>query len=206
MRRQTDTDKLKVKPQAERNLSPRSNHGTTPPSSVPEGFLWLGQIGRPHGVRGAFFLKTEDNRTEWPGYTEVQLGITQAKTLKVEKTYLSGGKLAVQLEGVSVREDVESLYNTHLFVSRNQIQLAEEEYLVAELVDCIVEVEGREGNFGRVVALHDFGAQETLEILPNGATQTIFYPFIEKFILSVDEQAKKIRIVDEPAFLDEQNQ
>lgn len=205
MRRPSENEKLKVNPQEGSARSLRTNHGTTPPQSVPEGWLWVGQVGRPHGVRGAFFLKTEDNRTDWPGYSQLLLKAKSENLLKVEKAYCSGGKLALQLVGIQTREAAEELYNAHLFVERSQIILDEGEYLVAELVGCDVEVEGREGVFGRVVAVHDFGAQETLEILPTNAESTIYFPFIEHFIVFVDQHKKIICVKDESAFLDEHN-
>lgn len=182
----------------------RSNHGTTPPPSVPDGWLWLGQVGRPHGVRGAFFLKTQDNRVEWPGYTSVSVGSTQDAARPVEKAYVSGGKLALHLSGMTTREHAEELYNTHLYVSRDQVDLAQSEYLVVDIVGCRVFVEGRAAEFGEVVAVHDFGAQETLEIRPTEAgRETVFFPFTDTFIVEFDPAQKVIVIRDEPVFLDE---
>lgn len=182
----------------------RSNHGTTAPVSVPDGWLWLGQVGRPHGVRGGFFLKTQDNRVEWPGYTTVSVGTIKDAPRPVEKAYVSGGKLAIQLAGVTTREHAEELYNTHLYVSRDQVELAQSEYLVVDIVGCQVLVEGRSGVFGKVVAVHDFGAQETLEIeLVETCRDTVFFPFTDAFVVEFDAAKKMIVIRDEPVFLDE---
>ena len=158
-------------------------------------------------MRGAFFLKTEDNRVEWPGYKTLFLRAGQRiVSICVEKSYVSGGKLALQLEGILTRERAEELYNSHLFVARSEIRLEESEYLVGELVGCQVYVEGRDGIFGEVVAVHDFGAQETLEIARAGnRTDTVLYPFVDTFVVEVLETGKKIVIKDEPAFLDDQN-
>jgi 16S rRNA processing protein RimM len=182
----------------------KSNHGTQPPSRIPEGYLWLGQVGRPHGVRGAFFLKTEDHRTDWPGYSQILLMESDGQTriLKVQKAYVSGGKLALQSENVNGREACERIYNAHLFVARGDIETNEDEYIVGELVGCQVEVEGRPGIFGTVLAVHNFGAQETLEIAKNGSQETIFYPFLNDYILTIEESRKLIIVKDESVFLD----
>ncbi|MFZ9521365.1 MAG: ribosome maturation factor RimM [Silvanigrellaceae bacterium] len=185
----------------------KSNHGAQQPETVPEGYFWLGQVGRPHGVKGAFFLKTEDNRSEWPGYRQLLLKTPgQAdKLLTVEKAYLSGGKLAISVAGIAQREACESLYNAHLFVARGEIKKGSDEHIVGELVGCSVAVEGCEGVYGTVVAVHNFGAQETLEIQKKDSEETIYYPFLEDFILSVDEGKKWVVVKNEPAFLDDQN-
>ena len=182
----------------------RSNHGAVAPREIPEGWLWLGQIGRPHGIKGAFFLKTQDNRVEWPGYESVLLGGNEKRVVKVEKAYVSGGKLVLQLQDGFSREAIEGYYNTHLFVARGQIDLSESEYLVVDLVGCQVIVEGREGIFGEVSAVHNFGAQENLEIVVYGRdSESIFYPFTNQFIVEFNSQTKTLVIKDEPVFLDE---
>lgn len=183
----------------------KGQQSTLGPENTPDGYLWLGQVGRPHGVRGAFFLKTQDNRSDWAGYRQVLLRSgKEEKLILVEKSYLSGGKLALQLEGINNRELCESLYNAELFVARAEIRTTEDEYVVADIVGCAVEVEGRAGLFGTVVAVHNFGAQETLEIKKNDSDDTIYYPFIEPFVSEVNQAVKKITIKDEPAFLDGQ--
>lgn len=201
-----DKEKVQLTVKTESGQSVRSNHGTVAPAVVPEGWLWLGQIGRPHGVRGAFFLKSQDNRSDWPGYEAVFVGAQAERPVRVEKAYLSGGKLALQLEGISSREQCESLYNAYLFVSREQIDLGDSEYLVVDIVGSQVHVEGRDGVFGEVIAVHDFGAQETLEIKPTVATRgTVFFPFTEHFVLDFDPAGRTILIKNEPVFLDEGN-
>jgi 16S rRNA processing protein RimM len=184
----------------------RSNHGTQAPERIPEGFLWLGQVGRPHGVRGAFFLKTEDNRTDWPGYKQVLVkSSTGEQLMAVEKSYLSGGKLTLQLTGIDSREACENFYNAYIFVARGEITTTADEFVVGDLIGCSVAVEGREGIYGRVVAIHNFGAQENLEIEKSGSSDTVFYPFTDDFIINVDEEGKIITVKDEEAFLDGQS-
>lgn len=183
----------------------RSNHGTSmQPDKIPEGYVWLGQVGRPHGVKGAFFLKSVDQRQDWPGYRQIMIQTPQTPIkLNIEKAYQSGGKLVLQPIEWKTREDCEFSYNAHLFVSRELIQTSAEEYLVGEIVGCEVRVEGRAGVFGIVVAVHNFGAQETLEIQRAETQGTILFPFLEQFVLSVDQKTRTILVQDEPAFLDE---
>ena len=85
-----------------------------------KGFIQFAQVGRPHGLKGAFFLKTEDKRTEWDGYkkllVETPNGFIEKKVLK---TYLSGNALAIVLDGFINRNDIEPLYNKKIFCSLN---------------------------------------------------------------------------------------
>lgn len=197
-------EKVQLSLRTESGVPSRSNHGAVAPASVPDGLLWLGQVGRPHGVRGAFFLKTQDNRTEWPGYHSVYIGPQSARSTAVQKAYMSGGKLALQLEGIVSREQAEALYNAYVFVSREQVDLSDSEYLVVDIVGSQVEIEGRSGVFGEVISVHNFGAQETLEIKLNDAARgTIFYPFTEQFVVEFNPAQRTIRLKDEPVFLDE---
>jgi 16S rRNA processing protein RimM len=156
-------------------------------------------------VRGGFFLKTEDNRVEWPGYASLLLQSKQGEQqLRVTNSFVSGGKLALQLAEINSRESVEALYNAHLFVARSLVKREAEEYLVADLIGCAVHVEGRAGVYGHVIAVHDFGAQENLEIQPlEAGRESILFPFTASFVLNLDEEAKVMTVKDEPAFLDE---
>ncbi|MBX9839938.1 MAG: hypothetical protein K2X69_16675, partial [Silvanigrellaceae bacterium] len=100
-----------------------------------KGFIQFAQVGRPHGLKGAFFLKTEDKRTEWDGYkkllVETPNGFIEKKVLK---TYLSGNALAIMLDGFINRNEIEPLYNKKIFVHKDEIQLNNDEYIVGNLI------------------------------------------------------------------------
>jgi 16S rRNA processing protein RimM len=137
-----------------------------------KGFIQFAQVGRPHGLKGAFFLKTEDKRTEWDGYkkllVETPNGFIEKKVLK---TYLSGNALAIMLDGFINRNEIEPLYNKKIFVHKNEIQLNNDEYIVGNLIGFKVYTEEK-GFIGVVKGVSSYGAQDNLEIYMNDSKKT----------------------------------
>ena len=92
------------------------------------GYINFAQVGRPHGLKGAFFLKTADNRTTWDGYkkliVETNHGFLEKRVIK---TYLSGKALVIVLDGFLNRNDVEPLYNKRIYVHQSEIEVNEDE-------------------------------------------------------------------------------
>ncbi len=167
-----------------------------------ESWVPFARIGRPHGLKGAFFLKTEDRRQTWPGYVQV---LQQTKVgpvmRKILQTYTSGNALAVIFEGMNTREIVESMYDDQLFVHRDLLVAGEGEFIVHDLVGMTVSSESR-GDLGKVVAVGNFGAQENLEIELKGTQKTILFPFVDSFIKIVDLEKRNIEIVYVVEFFD----
>lgn len=161
------------------------------------------QIGRPHGIKGAFFLKTPDRRTTWDGYDHVLLKTEQGfESKKVLKSYLSGNQLALSLEGISSRETVETLYDRFLYVHKDDVPLEKDEFLVSEL-DGYSVYDSNQNLIGIVTGIVSFGAQDNLQIKSSKDGQEILYPFIDPFVISVDRHARSISIIYIPEFLDE---
>jgi 16S rRNA processing protein RimM len=151
-------------------------------------------IGRPHGLKGGFFLKTEDRRKKWDGYKSVFLQHeNQLIEKKVTKHYLSGQALVLELEGLQSREDIEKLYNQKLYIQKNQIQLKDDEYLVHDLLQYKIVCQNK-GVLGEVVGMVSYGAQENLEIKLTENNKIILYPFVDQYILNINSDTKEIEV------------
>lgn len=157
-------------------------------------YIDFAQIGRPHGLKGAFFLKTPDKRKIWDGYKVVVVESANGFVeKKVTKHYLSGDALVLELEGINSRTEVESLYNKKLFVHKNQIKLGKDEYLVHDLMNFSV-VNKDKGLLGKIVGVVSYGAQENLEISLKECGNIVLYPFVDKYILNIDQEKKEIEV------------
>jgi len=166
--------------------------------------LFIGKIGKPHGVKGAFFLNSPDRRTSWEGPREILIisanNPNEVLPAKLEQTFVSGGKLAISLQGVSSRNAIEAKEGDSIFVelphsqsgqvARNQNQ--EEEFLVNDLLGCQVVENG--DVIGKVIQVFNTGAQENLEIELLDGKSTFYFPFTETFVLKVDLANHSIHI------------
>jgi 16S rRNA processing protein RimM len=162
-------------------------------NSTPE-FIHFAYIGRPHGLKGAFFLKTDDRRLNWDGYQTVYLKKeNQYIPYKVKKNYISGKALVIECDGLSSRENIEPLYDQKLYISKDEIVLNEDEYLVHDLLNYKVCAKDK-GVLGEVISVVSYGAQENLEIKIPDRSSTVLYPFIDKFIHNIDSQNRTIEV------------
>jgi 16S rRNA processing protein RimM len=166
------------------------------------GWISFAKVGRPHGLSGAFFLKTEDRREKWDGYKNLYLehGKT-AVPVHVKNAYQSGGKLALEISAFNSREAVAAGYDKTLYVHRREINLKDDEYLVHDLVGMKVFCEGR-GEIGKILSVSNYGAQENLEIDLLNGKGSILFPFIDAFVKKVDNEARTIEIMNVEAFIE----
>lgn len=168
-----------------------------------KGYLQFAQVGRPHGLKGAFFLKTEDKRTEWDGYKTLLIETPQGFfEKKVLKTYLSGNALAILLEGFENRNQIEPLYHKKIFVHKDQINVKEDEYIVGTLIGYKVYSDDK-GFIGTISGVSSYGAQDNLEISVAESNQIFLFPFIDSFVKRVSASEERIDIIYVPEFFED---
>ena len=101
--------------------------------------------------------------------------------------------LVVTLKGVATREEAERLNGLELYVAREKLPAAEDdEYYHADLIGLAAENAAGEP-IGRVVAIHNFGAGDIIEIAPTrGATMLL--PFTNAVVPMVDLEGGRVVI------------
>jgi 16S rRNA processing protein RimM len=145
----------------------------------------VARIGAPHGVRGAVKLWT---------FTEDPLAVKRygplatrdgARSIEVTEVREAKGHLVATLKGVATREEAERLNGLELYVAREKLPATEaNEYYHADLVG-LAAVNAVEEPIGRVIAIHNFGAGDIIEIAPpNGPTMLL--PFTNAVVPIVD--------------------
>jgi 16S rRNA processing protein RimM len=162
--------------------------------------ICIARIGAAHGVRGAVKLWT---------FTEDPLAVMQygalatrdgTRSFEVATAREAKGHLVATLKGVATREDAERLNGIELYVLREKLPAtAEDEYYHADLIG-LAAVNGADEPLGRVVAIHNFGAGDIIEIAPpHGAT--LLLPFTNAVVPSVDLAAGHV-VIELPDELD----
>ena len=148
--------------------------------------ICVAQIGGAHGLRGEVKLKS---------FTADPMAVTDygplttedgSGTFEIEAVRAAKGHLIARFRGVCDRDTAERLANVRLFVPRERLPpLAIDEFYHADLIGLsAVTADGTE--VGTVIAVHDFGAGDIVELLPGGGGTTIMLPFTAAFVLSVD--------------------
>jgi 16S rRNA processing protein RimM len=147
--------------------------------------ICVARIGAAHGVRGAVKLWTF---TEDPFAVEAYGPLVTkdgARQFELTSAREAKGHLVVTLKGVATREDAERLNGIELYVAREKLPLTEEdEYYHADLIGLAAVTPANEP-LGRVLAIHNFGAGDIIEIAPpQGAT--LLLPFTNAVVPTVD--------------------
>ena len=147
--------------------------------------ICVARIGAAHGVRGAVKLWT---------FTQDPLAVTRygllttkdgARQFEVASARQAGDHLVATLKGITSRDEAERLNGLELYVAREKLPATEEdEYYHADLIG-LAAVTAAGAPLGRVVAIHNFGAGDIIEIAPpDGAT--LLLPFTNAVVPTVD--------------------
>jgi 16S rRNA processing protein RimM len=139
--------------------------------------ICVAQIGGPHGIRGEVKLKsfTADPlavKDYGPLTSEDGSAQFELETVRPAKSHL-----VARFRGVGDRNAAERLTNLKLFVPRDRLP-----------PPAAAEV-------GTVVAIHDFGAGDILELRPPAGGASLLLPFTDTFVPSVDIAGGRIVVV-----------
>ncbi len=160
----------------------------------------IARVGAAHGVRGAVKLWTF---TEDP-FAVLDYGPLStrdgARQFEVSHARQARDHLVATLKGVTTRDEAEKLNGLELYVPREQLPPAGDgEYYHADLID-LAAVAPDGAPIGRVVAVHNFGAGDVIEIAPpQGAT--LLLPFTDAVVPTVDIAGGRV-VVDMPGEID----
>jgi 16S rRNA processing protein RimM len=157
----------------------------------------VARIGAAHGTRGEVRLWTftaDPMAVADYGPLETKDG---SATFEIESVRPAKAHLVARLKGVSDRNAAEKLVNVDLYVPRERLPPPEEdEFYHADLIGlAAVTPDGR--RFGTVVAVHDFGAGDLIEVRPDNASDTVMLPFTEATVPEVDIAGGRI-VIDPP--------
>ena len=155
--------------------------------------ICVARIGAPHGVRGAVKLWT---------FTEDPLAVRHygplltkdgARQFEVTHVREAKGHLVATLKGIATREEAERLNGVELYIARDKLPATDEnEYYHADLIGLAAVTPANEP-LGRVIAIHNFGAGDIIEIAPaHGATMLL--PFTNAVVPSVDLPSGRVVI------------
>jgi 16S rRNA processing protein RimM len=139
----------------------------------------VGQIMRPHGVKGAVRLRSfMENPLDI--FSQPCLDKT-GKAWKLKLLFQDKNEFVVEIEGITDRDQADKLKNNFLFLSRENLpELPKDTYYQADIVG--LEARKPDGEvIGKITAFHNFGAGDLIEVL--GYADMI--PFHEPYLISV---------------------
>ncbi|MBR0844857.1 ribosome maturation factor RimM [Bradyrhizobium liaoningense] len=153
----------------------------------------VARIGAAHGVRGAVKLWT---------FTEDPFAIRRygpllskdgKRQFEVAAAREARDHLVATFKGITTRDEAERLNGIELYVPREKLPATDaDEYYHTDLIGlAAVSIDG--DVLGRVLAIHNFGAGDIIEIAPPKGT-TLLLPFSNAVVPEVDLKGGRVVI------------
>lgn len=132
------------------------------------------------------------------GYLRWYIGKDETKVTEyaVVDCHQHKKRILAKLEGIEHIDQAEQLKGLKIFVPEDEVDVEDDEFLWQDLIGCTV-VDQNENKLGEVTALHEYGAQDNLEIKTTedmDESGEWLLPFIEDVVLDVDLDKQMIRV------------
>lgn len=154
-------------------------------------FMTVGQITKPHGVRGevkvvSFIDSLEDFRTLDKVYLDGQM-------IKITSVKLQTDRAILKIEGIDTVEAAERYRNKYLMIKREDAdELPEDSYYIADLIGCaVVDTEGND--LGKVFDVIETGSNDVYWVKGEGKKEVLI-PALKDIVVEVDIMNSKITI------------
>ena len=163
-------------------------------------FIVIGEITKPHGVRGELRVKPhtdEPQRFTW--LEQLYVGEAQPRSMAVEKARVHQGMILLKLTAVNDRAAAESLRGELLLVPEDEaLPLEEGEYFLFQLEGLVVStVEGETlGTLSRVI---ETGANNVFVV--QGEAGELLLPDIAEVIQEIDFENGRMTVQLLPGLL-----
>ncbi len=152
----------------------------------------LGQFGAAHGVRGEVRLRSfTSDPAAIANYGPLEA--EDGRVFEITSLRPARDHFVATLAGIGDRKAAERLANIKLYVPRDRLPAPEQadEFYHADLIG-LTAVDRAGEKLGTVVAIHNFGAGDLIEVRPEAGGNTELVPFDETHVPVVDIAAGQI--------------
>ena len=116
------------------------------------------------------------------------------RLFEIESLRVTAKALTARLKAVENRDQAEALTGTKLYVPRSRLPEREEyEWYHSDLIG-LAALAPDGATIGTVIAVHNFGAGDLLEIRPAGGGATVLMPFTRETAPEVDVEGGWLRV------------
>ena len=163
-------------------------------------FLVIGQITKPHGVRGEVRVMPHTDLPERFGWLdEIFVGEDDPQPVAVEQVRSHQGWVLLKLAGYDSREDAQVLRGQLLQIPEDQaIPLEENEYFLFELVNLSVETKAGV-HLGTLVEVIETGANNVFVV--RGPDTEFLIPDIPEVVVEINFDSNRMVIDPLPGLL-----
>ncbi len=169
----------------------------------PDNRMKVGHVSAAHGIRGEVKIRSyTEHARDIVAYGPIRDENGREITL-ADIRPVKGGFVVARVAGISDRSAAEALIGTGLFVERAHLPEPEpDEWYYSDLIGLSAHTPEGEG-LGRIIAVHDFGAGDIIEVDPEDGRPSVMIPFTREHVLDVLMPQRRI-IVRPPEEIEEQ--
>ncbi len=164
---------------------------------APEQRICVARLGAAHGVRGEVklwsFTADPAAVADYGPFETADGRVVEIEALRPAKEFF-----VARLKGVADRNAAERLRNAELFVPRERLPAPEDsdEFYHADLIGLAV-VDAGGAALGTVLALHNFGAGDLIEVRRADSRDTVMLPFTQAAVPEIDVAGGRIVVAAE---------
>ncbi|WIY52814.1 ribosome maturation factor RimM [Devosia sp. YIM 151766] len=141
--------------------------------------ILLGKIGAAHGIKGEVRIASHTQNPEAiAAYGPLETD-RPGLTVTIENARLSKTVLIARIRDVRDRNAAEALNGVSLFIARDRLPETEDEddFYHADLIGLDARLVDSGTSIGEVLALHNYGAGDLIEVRDPRSGDTFLYPF-----------------------------
>lgn len=163
--------------------------------------ICIGAIAGAFGVAGEVRLKSFCSQPEDIASYGALTTEDGTRQFRITLTRPVAGGLGARIAGVATKDQADALRGTSLFVEREKLPaLPDDEFYHADLIGLEVRDPGG-AEIGKIVAVHNHGAGDILEISTHSHKSALLLPFTKAIVPNVDLAAGRV-IADLPEEID----
>ena len=148
--------------------------------------ILLGTIGAAHGIKGEVRITSHTQDPEAIATYGALETDRPGLTIQIQSARLQKNVLIARLEGVRDRDAAEKLNGVSLFLEREKLPEPDDEddFYHADLIGLDARLDSGV-SIGRVIALHNHGAGDLIEIQDELKGDTFLFPFTKAVVPTV---------------------
>lgn len=148
--------------------------------------ILMGKIGAAHGIKGEVRITSHTQDPEAiASYGPLDTD-RPGLTITIEAARLNKTVLVARIKGIKDRNAAEALNGVSLFVDRERLPDTEDEddFYHADLIGLDARLDTGV-SIGKVLALHNYGAGDLIEIADTRSGDTFLYPFTKAVVPTI---------------------